>query len=141
LRVAGESARFGQPETGLGILAAAGATWRLPALIGLGRARELLLTGRLVEAEEALRIGLVNRVVADAEVVAAAQEMALQVAANDPLATRLTKQALQMVEGDQEQLRRFVSAAQAICFESPEKLRRMAVFLERKQRNRSNAGQ
>jgi enoyl-CoA hydratase len=141
LRVAGESARFGQPETGLGILAAAGATWRLPALIGLGRARELLLTGRLVEAEEALRIGLVNRVVADAEVVAAAQEMALLVAANDPLATRLTKQALQMVEGDQEQLRRFVSAAQAICFESPEKLRRMAVFLERKQRNRSNAGQ
>lgn len=134
LRVAGESARFGQPETGLGILAAAGATWRLPALIGLGRAREMLLTGRLVYAEEALRIGLVNRVVADSEVVAAAQEMARRVAANDPLATRLTKQALQMVEGDQEQLRRFVSTAQAICFESPEKLRRMAVFLERKQR-------
>lgn len=134
LRVAGQSARFGQPETGLGILAAAGATWRLPALIGLGRARELLFTGRLVDADEALRIGLVNRVVADAEVLAAAHELARLIAANDPLATRLTKQAIQLVEGDQQQLRQFVSAAQAICFDSPEKRRRMDVFLERKQR-------
>ena len=138
LRVAGESARFGQPETGLGILAAAGATWRLPALIGLGRAREMLFTGRLVGAPEALSIGLVNRVVADADVLAAAQETARLIAANDPQATRLTKQALQMVEGNQEQLRRFVSAAQAICFDSPEKVRRMTVFLERKQRRQQS---
>lgn len=136
LRVAGMGARFGQPETGLGIVAAAGATWRLPTLIGLGRARELLYTGRLVEADEAFQMGLVNQVVANDEVLAAAMEMAQQIAANDPLATRLTKQAVQLVEGDQEQLRRFVSAAQAICFDSPEKLRRMDAFLARKARPR-----
>lgn len=132
LRVAGVSARFGQPEVGLGILAAAGATWRLPALIGLGRARELLFTGRLVGAEEALAIGLVNRVVADAEVAAVALDLARQIARNDLLALRLTKQALQQVEPDLEKVRRFVSTAQAACFESPEKFRRMDEFLARK---------
>ena len=65
IRIAGVSARFGQPETGLGIIAAAGATWRLPALIGLGRAREMLLSGRLVDAAEALQIGWVNQGVPD----------------------------------------------------------------------------
>lgn len=137
LRVAGASARFGQPETGLGILPAAGATWRLPALIGLGRARDLLYTGRLVDADEALQMGLVNQVVPNEEVLTAAREMANQIAAHDGLATRLTKQAVQLVEGDQETMRRFVSAAQAICFESPEKFRRMDAFLARKARPRA----
>lgn len=134
LRVATANAQFGQPETGLGILAAAGATWRLPALIGLGRARELLFTGRLVGAEEALQIGLVNQVVGEGELMAAANDMAALIARNDPLATRLTKQALQMTAGDTAALRQFVSAAQAVCFDSPEKLRRMDAFLERKKR-------
>lgn len=136
LRVAGTSARFGQPETGLGIIAAAGATWRLPALVGLGLARELLFTGRLVAADEALRIGLVNRVVADKDVLTEAQELGRQIARNDSLATRLTKQALQSVEPDLERQRRFVSVAQATCFESPEKFRRMDAFLERKRKGR-----
>lgn len=137
LRVASTTARFGQPETGLGILAAAGATWRLPALIGLGRARELLYTGRIVDAQEALQMGLVNQVVSNDEVLAAAKSMAQKIAAQDGLATRLTKQAVQLVEGDQEQLRRFVSAAQAVCFESPEKLKRMDAFLARKAKPRT----
>src|SRR5690606_20799490 len=63
LRVAGRSARLGQPEVGLGIIPAAGGTYRLPRLVGLGRARELVYTGRILDAEEAERIGLVNRVV------------------------------------------------------------------------------
>jgi len=134
LRVAGESARFGQPETGLGILAGAGAAWRLPALIGVGRAREMLYTGRLVDAAESLRIGLVNSVVKDDEVLAAAREMARAIAGNDPLATRLTKQCLQLVDGDLDAMRRFAGAAQAVCFESPEKTRRMDAFLARKHR-------
>lgn len=141
LRVAGESAKFGQPETGLGIIAAAGATWRLPALIGLGKARELLLTGRLVDAQEALSIGLVNMVVPDAEVDIAALEMAQLIAKNDPLATRLTKQCLQLCEGDLEALRRFSNTAQAVCFESPTKAERMDNFLARKARKASGAHQ
>lgn len=134
LRVCSLSAKFGQPETGLGILAAAGATWRLPALIGLGRARELLYTGRLVDATEAQAIGLVNQVVPDDELTAAVEEMAGLIARNDRLATRLTKQSLRMIEGQLEQVRMFVSAAQAVCFDSPEKVRRMDAFLDRKKK-------
>ncbi len=134
LRICGMSAKFGQPETGLGILAAAGATWRLAALIGLGRARELLYTGRLVDAAEAHTIGLVNQVVSDDELSAAVAEMAGLIARNDSLATRLTKQALRLVQGPEDHYRQFVSAAQAVCFESPEKVRRMDAFLERKKR-------
>lgn len=69
LRVAGQSAKMGQPEVGLGILPGAGATHRLPRLIGLGKAKELIFTGRMVEAEEALQMGLVNRVVDDSSVL------------------------------------------------------------------------
>lgn len=134
LRVVSETARFGQPETGLGIMAAAGATWRLPALVGLGIARELLLSGRLVDAEEALRIGLVNQVVPDAELEDAAVQMATMIARNDPLATRLTKQALALAQGNAAEARRFADTAQAVLFESPEKRRRMDEFLTRKKR-------
>ena len=60
---------MGQPEVGLGIMPAAGGTYRLPRLVGLGRARELIYTGRIIDAEECLRIGLVNDVVEDSEVL------------------------------------------------------------------------
>ena len=95
---------------------------------------ELLLTGRLVDAEEALRIGLVNQVVPDAELEDAAVQVATMIALNDPLATRLTKQALQGAQGDSAQARRFADTAQAVLFESPEKFRRMDEFLARKRR-------
>ena len=136
LRVAGVSAKFGQPETGLGIMASAGATFRLAHLVGLGRARELLYTGRLVEAEEALRIGLVTQVVEDANVAAAALQMAQMIARNDPLATRLTKLALAQVAdataGPAAQT--FANVVQAVLFESPEKIKRMDAFLARKKK-------
>ena len=88
LRVIGASAKMGQPEVKLGIIPAAGGTYRLPRLIGLGRARELVYTGRMVDADEALRIGLANQVVADDEVVDAALAMAAQIAKNGRLAVR-----------------------------------------------------
>ncbi|MBI5610358.1 MAG: enoyl-CoA hydratase/isomerase family protein [Deltaproteobacteria bacterium] len=139
LRIAGESAQFGQPETGLGILPAAGATSRLPQLVGMGRARELIFTGRLVGADEAAAMGLVNAVVPDDEVVAAAVEMAAQIAKNDGLATRLTKQALQLGEGNLEHQRRFANLAQGLCFDSPAKIARMDAFLARKAARRISA--
>jgi enoyl-CoA hydratase len=133
LRVAGRSARFGQPEVGLGVMAAAGATYRLPALIGLGRARELLLTGRLIDAEEAHRIGLCERVVDDADdpsaVLAAAQALAAEIAANDPLALRLTKAALGRVAPGGPAWIAAESTAQAVLFEAPGKAARMDRFL------------
>jgi enoyl-CoA hydratase/carnithine racemase len=99
LRVAGTDAIFGVPEVKIGIFPGAGGVLRLPSLIGLGNARDLLFTGRQVSAEEAARIGLVNRLVAPDEVVPAAREVAAQIAANAPLALRAVKDALRVSSG------------------------------------------
>ncbi len=132
LRVAGTSAKIGQPETGLGIMAAAGATYRLPLLVGLGMAREILFTGRTVGAEEALRIGLVNRVVDDDQVRPEAEKIAKRIARNDSLAVRMTKAALAAKFNNNGSAQILECVAQAVLFESPEKFRRMDEFLERK---------
>lgn len=86
IRIASESAKFGQPEVKLGITPGYGGTVRLPRLVGRGRALELLLTGAPISAEEALRIGLVNRVVPADRLLAEATAMMGQILANGPLA-------------------------------------------------------
>lgn len=135
LRIAGESARFGQPEVTLGILPGAGATQRLPRLVGLGMARELIFTGRIIDAAEALRIGLVNRVVHDDGLLDAAQELASQIAANGPLALRLAKLALNASHRTGSDVGFLIeSLGQASCFESDDKYQRMTAFLEKQQR-------
>jgi enoyl-CoA hydratase len=88
LRVAGENAKFGQPEVKLGIAPGYGGTVRLPRLIGRARALELLLTGDMIDAEEARRVGLVNRVVPGDRVVAEAEALLRAILANGPLAVR-----------------------------------------------------
>ena len=93
LRVAAEHARFGLPEVKWGIIPGAGGTQRLPRAIGLGRAMELLLTGELIDAAEALRIGLVNRVVPLPELLPAARALAEVIVQRGPLAVRAAKQA------------------------------------------------
>ena len=86
LRVASEAARLGQPEVKLGILPGYGGTQRLPRLVGSGAALKLLLTGEMISAAEALRIGLVDEVVPAAELMATAQALALKIVAQAPLA-------------------------------------------------------
>jgi enoyl-CoA hydratase len=88
LRVAGENAKFGQPEVKLGIAPGYGGTVRLPRLIGRARALELLLTGEMIDAEEARRVGLVNRVVPADRVVAEAEGLLRTILGNGPLAVR-----------------------------------------------------
>jgi len=88
LRIASETARFGQPEVKLGVTPGFAGTQRLPRLVGKGRALDLLLTGRLVDAQEALAIGLVNRVVPAADLMAKARELASSLAALAPVALR-----------------------------------------------------
>lgn len=131
LRIAGEALKIGNPETGLGIMAAAGATWRLPAIVGPSLAAELLLTGRILDAVEALAVGLVSRVVPSAQLLDAAHEVADRIARNDPLATRLTKAALAAPRDAHPAID---DESQAVLFESPEKFRRMTEFLERRPR-------
>jgi enoyl-CoA hydratase len=89
VRIASEKARFGQPEVKLGLIPGYGGTQRLPRLVGKGRALEMLLTGDLIDAQEAYRIGLVNRVVAPEELLATATAMLRQMLANAPLALGL----------------------------------------------------
>jgi enoyl-CoA hydratase/carnithine racemase len=93
-RVLGESAKVGQPEIQLGIIPGAGGTQRLPRLIGPARAKDLIFTGRHVDAAEALAIGLADKVVPDAEVYQAAQRLAAKYAAGPALALRAAKQAI-----------------------------------------------
>jgi enoyl-CoA hydratase/carnithine racemase len=93
-RVCGESAKFGQPEILLGVIPGAGGTQRLPRLIGPARAKDLIYTGRHVDAEEALRIGLVDRAVPDSEVYDAATRFAAEFCAGPAQALRAAKQAI-----------------------------------------------
>ena len=94
IRVAVDDARFGFPEVGLGIMPGAGGTQRLPRLVGSGKARELILTGDLIDAPEALRIGLVNRVVSRAEFPAAVTALVEKLASRAPMALRMAEQSL-----------------------------------------------
>lgn len=133
LRVVGTSAKLGQPEVSLGIIPAAGGTYRLPRLIGLGLARELIYTGRIVDAAYAERIGLVNRVVADDVVVDAALELAAEIAKNGRSAVRMAKAAMNALARPAEGIASaFESIAQAMLFDSDDKHARMDAFLARR---------
>jgi enoyl-CoA hydratase len=94
LIVAGESARFGQPEINLGVIPGAGGTQRLTRAIGKSRAMEMILSGEPIDAREALRLGLVSRVVPDELLVEDALALAASIATKSPLALRLAKEAV-----------------------------------------------
>ncbi len=138
LRVAGEGARFGQPEVRLGIMPGAGATYRLPRLVGMGRARELIFTGRIIDASEALAIGLVNYLVPDDQVLTKARALAAEIAEASPLAVRFAKLALNAApEMSTDAALTLETLMQAILFEDEEKYRRMTAFLERRRAHKS----
>ena len=133
LRVAADHAKFGQPEVGLGIIPAAGATQRLPRVIGLGRATQMILTGDPIDARTALEWGLVSAVAPYPGLMAAARQLAGRVIARGPLAVRLAKLALSAssrVDLDSGLL--IETLAQAICFESEDKREGTTAFLEKR---------
>lgn len=130
LRVATLEASFGSPEPGLGIIAAAGACWRLTELVGKSVAKQVLLGGRTLDAQEALQFGLLSEVVHAADLVERAHQMLDQIARSSSRALRLTKLVVdapdaQPLVGD---------LAQAILFDSDDKRFRMERFLERSRR-------
>jgi enoyl-CoA hydratase len=133
MRIAGRSAKLGQPEVALGIIPAAGGTQRMPRLVGLGRAKEIIFTGRVVEADEALRIGLVNHVVDDDAVMSRAAEMAAQIAGQGRLALRMAKIAMNASSRTGQDTGFLIEQiSQAVLFDSADKEERMTKFLDRK---------
>ena len=94
IRIASENAKLGLPEVKLGIIPGYGGTIRLPRVVGRGRALELILTGEMIDAQEAYRIGLVNRVVAQADLMATAEQMLKTIASNGPVAVALAIEAV-----------------------------------------------
>ncbi len=128
-RIASNRSRFGNPEASLGIIAAAGATWRLAELVGEPLAKEVLLAGRILSADEALTVRLVTEVHEPSELDAAAEALADRIAKLDPLAVRETKRVM---AADRSEHPRIDNETQAVLFESPEKYRRMTEFLERR---------
>ena len=136
LRIASQNAVFGLPEPTLGIIPAAGGTQRLPRVVGMGRAREMILTGARWDAQKALACGLVSEVVPAPELMAAAKAMAARVIALGPLAVRLAKQALNASANMPLQSGLvFESMIQAVAFESKDKLEGASAFLEKRKPN------
>lgn len=136
MRIAGENAIFGLPEVTLGITPGYGGTQRLARLIGLSKAKELLYTGRKIQAQEALLIGLVNAVFPAQELREGAEKIARQIAANAPIAVRATKRAV--TEGYDLPLCEALapeSECFAACFESADQKEAMAAFLEKRKPN------
>ena len=94
IRIASDNAKLGLPEVKLGIIPGYGGTIRLPRVVGRGRALEIMLTGEMVDAQEAYRIGLVNRVVPQSELLLTAEQMLRKIAANGPVAVALAIEAV-----------------------------------------------
>lgn len=130
-RLGTEALRMGNPETNLGIMAAAGATWRLKELVGEPVAKEILLAGKVLTGSECLRVGLITELHAAAELDAAADALADRIGAQDPLAVRITKTVF---HSPREAHPVIDTLAQGMLFESQAKFDRMQSFLDRKKK-------
>jgi enoyl-CoA hydratase len=133
LRICSENAKFSQPEINLGIMCGGGGTQRLTRLIGEGRAMEMVLTGDMIDAETALKYGLVNHVFFADELEAKTMELAVRIAEKAPVALQMTKEAVKFASRSNldEGLRREVDLF-AICFSTEDKTEGVSAFLEKR---------
>jgi enoyl-CoA hydratase len=133
IRVCSDKAQFGAPEVKLGIIPGDGGTQRLPRLVGLGRAMEMILTGDFIDAQEAHRIGLVNQVIPHDELMEKATELAQKIAKRPPLAVRYAKEAVnRSQEGDTVSGYALESYLHALTCTTEDKREGVQAFLEKR---------
>ena len=133
IRIASDTAKFGQPELGLGIIPGAGATQRLPRIVGMGRAKHLILTGEIIDAKQALEYGLVTALAPAGQLQIRARELAKKILRQGPLAARLAKIALNAsARVDMDSGLLIETLAQALCYASDDKMEGTTAFLEKR---------
>lgn len=138
-RIASTKAKFGQPETGLGITPGYGGTQRLPRIVGKGMAKYMILTGVIIRAEEAYRIGLVEKVVEPEDLMEEVMQIAETIVSKAPVATRMAKRAINAAEntdlatGICYELEVF-----DLCFQTADRVEGMSAFVEKRQANFEN---
>ncbi|NLV50846.1 MAG: short-chain-enoyl-CoA hydratase [Clostridiales bacterium] len=132
IRIAGAKAKFGQPEVGLGITPGFGGTQRLPRIVGSSKAKELIFTAETINAEEALRIGLVSKVVADDELMSTAMEMANKIAKNAQIAVRQSKDAINKgMQCDINTGLAYETQAFSLCFSTEDQKDAMTAYVNK----------
>jgi enoyl-CoA hydratase len=133
IRIAVEAARFGQPEVKLGVVPGCGGTQRLPRLVGKGRALQLILSGDMINAEEAYRIGLVNELVPAADLITRAETILNQIASNAPIAVKLALEAANKgLETSQSEGLLLEASYFGLCAATEDKMEGTFAFLDKR---------
>lgn len=133
IRIASRNAKFGQPEVGLGIIPGFGGTQRLPRIVGVSKAKELIYTGDMIDAEEALRIGLISKVVEQEKLLEEAYGIAKKIMSKGLVAVSLAKEAInKSLEVDIDSGMEYEANAFAMCFGTQDQKEGMAAFLEKR---------
>ena len=133
IRICSENAKFGQPEVGLGIIPGFSGTYRLAKLVGMGYAKEMIYTGKAIRADEALRIGLVNAVYPQAELMQQAMAMATKICAMAPIAVRYAKQCINAeYDLDADAAIAYENVMFGKCFATQDQKEGMTAFLEKR---------
>lgn len=139
IRMASNKAKFGQPEVGLGITPGFGGTQRLARLVGMGMAKELIYTGKIIDANEALRIGLVNRIVEPECLVAEAKALASTISRNAPVAVKLCKEAINRgMQCDIDTALQYEAEVFGQCFSTEDQKEGMSAFIEKREKSFKN---
>ncbi|MBU5592029.1 short-chain-enoyl-CoA hydratase [Clostridium sp. MSJ-4] len=139
IRIATEKAKFAQPEVGLGITPGFGGTQRLARHVGLGIAKEMIFTGRMMKSDEALRIGLINKIVEVEKLMEEAKAMANLIASNAPIAVTLSKVAINRgMQCDIDTALMYEAEAFGQCFSTEDQKEGMSAFVEKRDKNFQN---
>lgn len=139
MRIASSKAKFGQPEVGLGITPGFGGTQRLPRVVGSAKAMELILTGKTIKAEEALEIGLVNKVVEPEALMDEAMALAQAICQNAQIAVRQSKACINRgLQTDMATGTAFEAEAFGLCFATEDQKEGMSAFVEKREKNFKN---